>query len=298
MKDSCQPSWKEVAWNGISFQAPIDWEIGRIGTHYLVLEDEFGPVLEIKWRRIKGKFVHQDQFRRLSAGQKNKLGKTIRQIPVPSGWKQEVDRFDSLSFSWQGETIGGIGLILFCQNCRTSTLMQFFQKKTHINNQITRKILASFRDHSQDDQMAWAVFDITAKIPGKFRLTRHRFDAGAFELAFSRGKNKITLYRRGPASIFLREQDLLQHASQMFGVVQTKLQYKRIDGCNSVDSIISPPSSWWSRIGQTIRFKPLYDKFRIWHLEDKNRLLGVKMNGRKPIDINMFEQICDFYDIV
>ena len=298
MKAICQPLWKEVAWNGISFQAPIDWEIGKIGAHYLVLEDEFGPVLELKWRRIKGKFVLQDQLRRLSAVHKNKLGKTIKQIPITSGWKHVIDPFDSLSFSWQGETIGGIGLILYCSKCRTSTLLQFFQQKTRIPKKIVTQLLASFRDHRQDGQTAWAVFDITAKIPGEFRLTRYRFDAGAFELEFARRRNKITLYRRGPASILLREQDLLQYASKMFGVSQTDLQYKRVDGRNIVNSKIIPPSSGWAWTRHVLRSHPKYCRSRMWHLEDKNRLLGVKMNGGQPVDFALFEQICCFYDSV
>ena len=98
--------------------------------------------------------------------------------------------------------------------------------------------------------------------------------------------------------MLLGEQDLLRYASQMFGVSQAELQYKSVGSCNMVDATISPLSSWWSRISLIIRSKPLYDISRIWHLEDKNRLLGVKINGRKPIDIKLFEQVCDFYDIV
>ena len=82
----------------------------------------------------------------------------------------------------------------------------------------------------------------------------------------------------------------------MFGVSQTDLQYKRIDGRNMVDSIISPPLSRWAGISRIIGLNPLYYKSRVWHLEDKNRLLGVKMSGKQPIDLALFEQICGLYN--
>lgn len=289
---------KEVAWNGIRFLSPVDWEIGKIGNHYLMLEDEAGPMMEVKWHRIKGHFSPQAQLHRLSALHKNKPGRNIKQIPVPSGWKEVIDRFESLCFSWYGETMGGRGVVLYCPKCQNSTLMQFFQRKIHVIDKITTQLLASFQDHRQDDQIDWAVFDITARIPREFQLVKYRFEAGLFELTFVCRGNKVTLYRWGPASILLRERDLLQNASKMFGISHADLKYSKIDGRNMVDSNIYPSSSAWVRISNFIKLNPLYNKSRIWHLEDKNRLLGVKMDGRQPIDPSVFEQICGFYDSV
>lgn len=287
---------KEFAWNGVSFLAPVSWEVGKIGQQYLMIEDDFGPVMELKWYRIKGKFILQDQLSHLAAAHKNKPGRTIRKIPIPSDWEKVIDGYDSIGFSWQGETIGGIGIILYCPKCRTSTLMQFFQRKAHITNKITTQLLASFQDHSQDGQVTWSLFDITAKIPVEFQLTRYSFKPGAFELVFACRKNRIILYRWSPASILLNEQDLLQTASKMFGVPQADLRYKRVNGCSIVDYNISPLSYGWARIYNIIRSNSLYCSSRIWHIEDKNRLLGVKMDGRRPIEPALFEQICVDYD--
>lgn len=263
-----------------------------------MLEDEVGPIMEVKWHRTKDRFSPQSQLNRLSALHKNKPGRTIKEIPVPSGWKRVIDRYESLCFSWYGETIGGTGIVLYCPTCRNSTLMQFFQRKAHITDKMITQLLASFQDHPQNDQTSWAVYDITARIPREFQLVKYRFEAGEFELKFALKGNKVTLYRWGPASIILREQDLLQNASKMFGMSQTDLQYSKADGRNMVDSNISPSLPSWVRISNFLKFNPLYAKSRIWHLEDKNRLLGVKMDGRKPIDPVVFEQICGFYDSV
>ena len=58
---------KQVAWNGIRFKAPRPWQIGRIGTRHLVLEDAGGPVMEVKWGPVKGKFSHAAHLKRLAA---------------------------------------------------------------------------------------------------------------------------------------------------------------------------------------------------------------------------------------
>ena len=298
MKDSNPKLKKEVAWNGIRFLSPIDWEIGKIGNQYLVLEDEDGPVMEVKWRRVKGKFSPQAQLQRLAVLHNIKPGVVVKKIPVPSGWKEIIDQFESECFSWHGKTIGGIGTVLYCPKCQTSTLLQFFQRKAHMPEDLFARILDSFQDHPHNDRVAWAVFDIRARIPGEFRLSRYRFEPGAFELIFSRGKDKIMLYRWGPASILLRRADLLQNASEMFGIPQTDLRCKKADGQDIVDSSISFRSGGWAGIRNIIGTKHVYTVSRMWHLKDKNRLLGVKMDGKQPVDSGVFEQVCRFYECI
>jgi len=41
--------WKEIAWNGVRFKTPAEWEIAQIGPRHLILENEMGPVMEVKW---------------------------------------------------------------------------------------------------------------------------------------------------------------------------------------------------------------------------------------------------------
>jgi len=289
---------KEVAWNGIRFLSPIDWEIGKIGSQYLILQDEGGPVMEVKWRRIKRTFSPQAQLQSLVALHKKKPGMTIRKISVPSHWEKIVEHYQCACFSWHTETIGGIGIVLYCSQCRTSTLMQFFQQKAHKTEKITTQLLASFQDHPKNGKVAWTVFDITAKIPDDFQLFRYRFEPGVYELVFTRRGYEITLYRWGPASILLRKQDLLHNASKMFGIPRTDLTKKKVDGRNVVDSNIYLCSDGWSYITKLLKPKCAYGRSRLWHLEDKNRLLGVKMDGRQPIDTHLFEQVYRNFDSI
>ncbi|UCD89876.1 MAG: hypothetical protein JSW04_00080 [Desulfobacterales bacterium] len=289
---------KEVAWNGIRFLSPVAWEIGKIGKHYLMLEDEGEPVMEIKWRKIKGTFSPRAQLQRLMALHKKKQGMTLKKIPVPARWENMVEHYQCVCFSWHTETIGGIGIVLYCSHCRTSTLMQFFQDKTRTTENIATHLLASFQDHPKNGQVAWTIFDITAKIPDDFELLRYRFEPGVYELVFTRKGYEMTLYRWGPASILLRERDLLHHASNMFGIPQADLTTKKINGHDGVDANIFLGSDGWGRITNLLRPKRQFGRSRMWLLEDKNRLLGVKMDGKQPIDLPLFEQVCHYFDSI
>jgi hypothetical protein len=189
--------------------------VGKIGAHYLMLEEESGPVLEVKWGEVRGSFSHQDHLRRLAALHGKELGESVKQCPLPAAWEKALGKFEATGFSWHGKRVGGMGVLLYCSTCHNATLIQFYQKGSSQTEKIAQRLLTSFRDHRQDNQVIWSLFDIRATIPEKFRLVRHRFEAGEFELAFASGGQKITLHRWGPASILLSGRDLVQFARTM-----------------------------------------------------------------------------------
>ena len=74
--------WKEIAWYGMRFKIPADWQMSQIGIRYLAIEDEFGLVMEIKWAPVKGKFSHSSHLKRLIALQKRQLRNAVRPEPA------------------------------------------------------------------------------------------------------------------------------------------------------------------------------------------------------------------------
>ena len=152
-----EEAWTEVAWNGIRFQAPANWQLAQIGNHHLVLEDESAPVMEVKWAKVKGNFSHQTHLKRLTSLQKKQVRKTFKAESIPADWETVLTNFKVSGFSWRGNTTQGQGVILFCPSCRTATLIQFFQQKSIENIRISTQVLDSFRDHRQDGQVLWSV---------------------------------------------------------------------------------------------------------------------------------------------
>ena len=290
-------AWKEIGWNGIRFRAPADWQLAQIGARHLVLEDETAPVMEVKWARVKGNFSHRTHLKRLTSLQKKQVRKTFKAESIPADWETVLMNFKVSGFSWQGDTIPGQGVILFCPSCRNATLIQFFQKKSTENIRISSQVLDSFRDHRQDGQILWAAYDIRAIVPETYQLKRHRFEAGKYELDFSDGRQHICLHRWALASVLLAEQDLVQLAKTVADLNRPDPVAGSIDGCDMAEWSSAPKTDWQRWLGRFKR-KSSYYWLGLWHLEEKNRILGVRAEGKKPLDTELLDRICSHYESI
>lgn len=288
----CRGKWKTIAWNGICFNAPGSWEIGQLGDRHLMLENDAGPAMEVKWGPVSGKFSHQAHLKRLGAFQSRKLKNTVKDWFLPPVWEKALTGFQTRGFSWQTETQSGRGVILHCPVCRNAALIQFLQPKSTRSEKIPLEVLQTFQDHREDDQIAWSVFDIRAMMPANFELVRHRFEPGNYELAFEQGSQKIFLYRWAPASVLLSGQDLSQFARMISDFSAADPVPLSIEGGQAVELSFSPRFIWLSRF----RARPSFHWMGLWHLESKNRILGVKMQGKKAFDTQMLDRICSEYD--
>ncbi len=295
MVDTAHTPWRQIAWNGIRFDCPVDWEIGQIGLQYLMLETEEGPVLELKWNPVRGRFSHKSQLRRLAAFHRRRLRKTLREGPLPAAWAEALEDYHTTGFSWHAESVAGRGAIVYCPQCRNATLIQFFYRDSDRTGSVTRRMLASFLDHSQNRTTLWAVYDIRAEVPAEYKLKSHRFDAGDFELAFSNGKQQMTLHRWSPALILLTTHNLKEIASVRFDLFgKQSLSIEMVETAVAEGSIA--PSSIGSLWKNRLQGKPPYRCIRLWHVEEKNRILCVQMEGNQPIDREAFNRICRNYE--
>jgi hypothetical protein len=287
--------WREIGWNGIRCEISNYWEIAEIGPRYLMFADKSEPVMEVKWDRVRGRFSHRSHLRRLAVQHRKKFGNIVKESALPSEWKTLLNEFRSVSFSWQGTTISGTGAVLHCQKCNTATLIQFFQTAANPSQNVAHRILGSFRDHPLDNRVIWSLYDIRALIPVEFEMISYRFDAGYYELVFSDKKRKITLKRWGPASALLRNRNLEEFAAMTIRHSSQKAFQTVKTGPDTVDCIVSQPATWLERMGNIGRYKAAGACHRFWHLEEKNRILGVKIEGKKPVDAAFFDRICDDY---
>ena len=286
-----------MAWYGVSFKIPADWQPARIGNRYLLIEDEFGPAMEIKWARIKGHFSHQAHFKRLGSLQKRQIRKSVRPKAVSKEWQKVLADFEASEFSWKSGSTGGRGVILFCPTCRNASLIQFFYKNTFTNPTVLSNILDSFRDHREDDQILWSAYDIRALMPAVFKLKRYRFEAGHYELDFADRGQHIILYRWAPASVLLSKQDLALFARSVGGVRKTTPVAGKMDGCDTVEWSAAPAGNWGRWLSR-FKGKASYHWLGLWHLEAKNRILGVRAEGKKPLNTELLDHICTHYESV
>ena len=292
-----EEAWKEVAWNGIRFQAPAEWQLAQIGARHLVLEDEATPVMEIKWAKVKGKFSHRTHLKRLTSLQKKQVRKTFKTESIPADWEAALTNFQVSGFSWHADTTRGHGVILFCPSCRNATLIQFFQPKSVENIRVSSQVLDSFRDHRPDGQVLWSAYDIRAIVPQAYQLKRHRFEAGKFELDFADGRQHICLHRWSLASVLLAEQDLVELAAAVAGFKEPEPVAGNMNGCATAEWSLAPKTDWQRWLGR-FKHKSSYYWLGLWHLEEKNRILGVRAEGKKPLDTELLDRICTHYESI
>ena len=289
--------WKEIAWYGMRFKIPAEWQLSQIGIRYLSIEDENGPVMEIKWAPVKGHFSHSTHLKRLSALQKRQLKKSLRPEPLSSEWAQALTGFTASEFSWQSPTTGGRGVLLYCPACRHATLVQFFQRGAVSDRTVAARILDSIRDHRSDGRCLWSAYDIRALVPEAYHLQSYRFDAGQYMLDFAKGSQHIVLYRWSMASVLLNKQDLAQFAKTVASFGRNEPVAGTIDGHDMVEWSTAPVADWQRRLSRFKR-RASYGWLGIWHLQAKNRILGVKAEGKKPLDTAVLEYVCSHYEII
>jgi hypothetical protein len=290
-------NWKEVAWNGVRFKTPVKWEIVQIGTRHLILENEMVPVMEVKWGPVKGHFSHKAHLKRLAAVHSRSVKGRIAEWFLPPHWQAALSGFETSGFLWLGEAAIGRGAILFCPVCRNATLIQFFRYNSSDQEKILSAVLKSFCDHRQDGLMRWSVFDIRVTLPETLKLTEFRFDVGKFELGFAHDRQSTYLHRWAPAAALLDGGDLLGFARTVAEFSAGRPQPLINDSYDTLAWCISPASDWQQRLSR-LKLNPSFFWYRIWHVTEKNRILGIRSESKYPLDSQLLDQIYSNYESI
>jgi hypothetical protein len=271
--------------------------MAQIGSRHLILENEAGPVMEVKWGPVKGKFSHKAHLKRLAALHSRRVKGSIAEWFLPPHWQAALSDFETSGFLWQGEAAIGRGAILFCPACRTAALIQFFRYNSAQREKVLTAVLKSYRDHRQDDRILWTIFDIRVTLSQKLKLIGFRFEAGKFELEFAHGRQKIYLHRWAPAAALLGGGDLAGFARTIPEFSAGQPQTLTIDGCNAVEWSIMPASDWRRRISR-FKVNSSFFRYRLWHVAEKNRILGIRTESKYPLDPQLLDQIYTDYESI
>ena len=297
MPEPNRQPFSRVSWNQLRLRVPSNWSIRSVGARYLKFEADDGSIFEAKWNPVKGVFSAEKQLQRVHKQLDPALKKNFRKTPPPSGWLEALSAFQVSGFTWKGANVSGRGCLIHCPECRTTTLLQFIYPAVKVNLHLESLILASFQDHTPDDTALWSLFDLRASIPKTFGLVKHSFDAGRFTLSLARGRQRLHLYRWSPASFLLKGSSL------------TDFTRKRIDpaaspgpvegsGGRAVEWDISPSNPGvFHRLLGLVR-KDLYRRYRVWLVEERNRILGVGLESPRPFEPGLWEGICGGFETV
>jgi hypothetical protein len=289
--------WREFAWNGLRLALPPDWEPARIGDRHLLFESGSGPVLEVKWGPVRGRFSHLRTFRRLRT-LATAAGTAPRGCPLPAAWEPALSRFDAKGFCWAAGGRAATGAIFHCGGRRSGGLIQFFHPPpAYANPRHAAAVLARLGFQDPDGNARWAVFDIRAELPAGFRLIRHRFEPGSFTLHFAAGRCRVELCRWAPAAVLLGNGGLEGFARRLkeWG----PLRFERPEGASStaVEGWTPAPDGPIARLAARVGGRPVR-RARLWHVAARNRILGVCMQDRGGIDAGLWEKVIAAYGVV
>ncbi|MFO7708572.1 MAG: hypothetical protein R6V84_10400 [Desulfobacterales bacterium] len=289
--------WKELAWNGVRVEIPPVWEPARIGARHLLIESETGPAMELKWGPVRGQFSHRSHFRRLlkvAAGR----GGHARQCALPAAWQEVLRRFESAGFSWVAGGTAATGAILYCPRSRTGGLVQFFHPPAESS---AIGLAAAVLDHLQFNDPSgparWAVFDIRAELPGRFALVHHRFEPGRFIMRLAAGRCRIDLHRWAPAAVLLTGCSLIRFAQTLAG--WGSLQFHTVEGPGppAVEGHTPAAAGLWERLAEGFGLRTVC-RARLWHVPERNRILGLSLQERGGIDSDAWEMAIRTYGVV
>ncbi len=287
-------NWKTIAWNGVRFTVPGDWDPARVGRRHLLLESAPGPVMEVKWAAVKGRFSGGRHLRKL-ARRVGRNGGVFRETALPAKWRTSVAGFEAEGFQWDAGTERSSGVLLYCPACRIASMIQFLERPgADITTSNAARVLASFQDHRSDDRTAWALYDMVALLPDSFALERCRFEAGRFVLEFNGPVGRLTLYRWAPAEVLLQNRNLADFAQTVAGGKGLSFRSFTVHGHPAVDGgdplPVGPGGRLRARLGLG-RFRRL----RLWRVAGRNRILGVRLEGRRPIEDPEMQVVSDAY---
>lgn len=282
-----------LAWNGLSLTRPEGWELAALGRQRLQLARNGKPVLDIRWNRIRGRFSFAAHLRKLKKVHGKKQG-LFSVTDNHTHWDL-TQGLTARSFVWGGPGKGGKGALLHHAASSTAILAQ----SSGPLEQATA-VLSSLRCHLAEPLVPWAVYDLRALTPGGFHLEEYALQPGRYRLALRSARQRIVLHRLAPADILLSGRSLATWSWRYFDAAIRSCQLM-VEESEESDAVTwRRPLSPGRLAAATARLlnRPTYAYIHVWRPARHNRLLGVEMQGSRPISEDMIQQVVSAYATV
>lgn len=274
MPKNCTPTpetitGKQVAWNGITFSVPAAWYPAVILKNYLLFEEEYAPVFEIKWQQLKKNFSATSVLNRLTKMLPNT---SIAPWKPPEAWINALPQCRAYGFTWKNDKAGGNGLLLYYQQNNWVSLLRFHTyiagpSATDLN------LLGSMQILDESPTIPWMIFDIKARLPREAELQHHEFLTGKYSMVFTLENCRFTLMRFKPAAELLHNQTLAEFGRNLAGTCYPA-------------TASSPEAQQWiyeakgyRRILDLLRRKPTNINMQLTWFKEHNTILGIRVQG-------------------
>jgi hypothetical protein len=298
---AADPGGVPLAWNGLRFRVPPDWEPVRLGRDYLGLESPAGPVMEVRWRTGAGHLDPADVARRMFRGAPRSC--RIDDAAVPPSWLEALSGRRNAAFAIPGPP-DSRGVASLCPGCGTLVAVRFFDLTDHggVPEPVARAVLASLADHGGPG-IAFELYGIRLAVPVGHRLERFSFKPGRFDLEFSAPGRTLAFSRFAPADVLLAPGDLAAFAGRHLVPSGAAWTWRPLvwRGREAALAVTGGEPGVRSRLSDSLgRFFRRRRRFRamVWREAAANKLAAVVACGVVPPDPAAFEEVCAGYVVI
>ena len=288
---------KRFGWHGLQLTVPSNWEmVSNRGGHesgYVALADGAAVRLEMKWdvasqrgSPSEGASLYIRQLRKRA--KKSGTGITVnRQLNLASLSGKETECYD-----WSGGTRGA-AVVARCEECgRLAHIIVLGQPGQSLRG-LARTVFGSFKDHPEDDLVAWKFYDVTFSSPKDMYLRRHDLKTGCIRMLFERKGRELEFVRVSLARVLVAGRGLEEWLRDFYSPELKRWRSQ------------AQPARWRGHEGLRLEGKARLlsnpgrlvgrakaQRIACWHCEDSNRLFIVRHNGRHTDqDEETFQQV-------
>ncbi len=217
MADNSEPKFRHIAWDGVCFEVPANWELGlykypsRRSIH-VEIEDEYAVRLEGEWTRPKRQLDMDDVQKRYEKTVHRITRKAERNEIVkglPDGWIATAYLFREGQLTQDAKDIfqpkqwlltafylqpGGKFFAYF--------LLHIYPEDKESPQEVIRHV-AKTMEVQDEGLRRWSLFDIDFEVPSDFQLESTQFDIGAKRMVFRWKLRRFHIWHFSLASHFL-----------------------------------------------------------------------------------------------
>ncbi len=282
-------SWKETGWNGLAFQCPRNWDTIVSGDNHLLFEDNFQPVLEMRWNRGKEDTTNTEKTILRNLKKDNAL---FPAKSIPASWQSITDRY-SVHLLLKATDEAPSAALLCCRNCGVTILITFFETLPAAHPNIATLFSTLCCHDSADNKTLWAIQDFRLVLSDSYQLTSYNFGAGLTRLTFNKRSLILHICRLAPASQRLQKMDLAELLMVLGDIVVAKETITQTK--NMVSHASHPPI--YKQILLRMKRKLPFHEMRLRHHPECDRLTGIFLFDKKPIPRESVSPILTHYEI-
>ncbi|NDV27298.1 hypothetical protein [Desulfovibrio sp. JC010] len=294
---------KNIAWDGISFDVPPEFEVSGIDKRFLQLDNGEHPCIELRWYDAGRTYKEKTYFRQLAKKIESASGLKIESTVLPASWKNPLKKYNTTAFYWQSDLATGRGVMFYCKKAGKVMLVQFIGKNDEQIDSAAVMLFESLKFSNPDGDQCWRIYDMKATMPGSMEIESFEFKPGRFSITLSDQTDTVSLYRFSPADVILKDCTLGEFSKKLFdedikkmGLSIAELEYG--EGSTCMFGQEKGPSTAALALSKLSPKRRPYGQVEIRYTQESNRILAVMVKSRQHIPEDRAKNIFKQYEIV